>query len=119
MYHQRGLYEKMTREEARQQGATHLIRVKWVDHDKGEPGKPKIRSRLVALEFAHGAKCDDIFAPTPSLEAFKILLSKLASIFRNGPGSHRLMLIDVSRVFFYAPAQRELWVELPDEDKTE
>ena len=28
------------------------------------------------------------------------------------------MLMDVSRAFFYAPAQRELWVELPDEDKT-
>ena len=27
------------------------------------------------------------------------------------------MLMDVSRAFFYAPAQRDLWVELPEEDK--
>ena len=89
----------MTREEDKQRGTTHFIRVKFVDHDRGEPGRPKIRNRLVAMEFAHGAKSDDIFAPMPSLEAFKMLLSKLASISRSGPGSHRLMLMDVSRVF--------------------
>ena len=48
------------------------------------------------MELVHGAKSDDIFAPTPSLEAFKMLLSKLASISRHGLGSHRLMLMDVS-----------------------
>ena len=116
MYRQRGVYKKVPRAEAFRQGAARIIPVKWVDINKGTHENPKYRSRLVAKEYARGYM-DDIFAATPSLESFKLLLSRLASQSRRGPGDWRLLTLDVSRAFFYAPAGRDLWVELPEEDK--
>ena len=46
------------------------VSVKWVDTDKGDPGNPMIRSRLVARDFKGEDKDrDDLFAGTPPLEA--------------------------------------------------
>ena len=55
----------------------------------------------------------DLFAATPPLEAMKLVLSMLAT----GDKSEKLMINDVSRAFFCAPARRQVFVELPKEDK--
>ena len=55
------------------------IATKWLDQDKAPKGQaPDIRSRCVVKNIAY-SKRNDIFVGTPSLEALKLLLSKLAS----------------------------------------
>ena len=68
-------------------------------------------------EFAIGNDPDgDLFAPTPPLGATRLLFSNLASKGRNGPGNHRAMFLDSKRAFLYGDAERELYIEIPDED---
>ena len=43
------LYDKVPRAEAKARGAK-IITVRWVDHNKGDPDKYNVRSRLVARE---------------------------------------------------------------------
>ena len=65
---------------------------------------------------------DVLFAATPSLEPLRLLLGRAATV-DGGPlstvdktGSGKSILIaDVSRAFFEAPAKRDLCVELPEE----
>ena len=93
------------------------IGVRWVDTNKGSSTEPRIRSRLVCQEFAFGGDPGgDLFAPTPPLGATRLLLSALASRGRYGPGDHRAMLLDFKRAFLYGDVERELFIELPDED---
>ena len=70
-----------------------------METDKGVPGKPEVRSRMVCQEFARGHTLDDMFALTPPLVATRWLLSELASCGRDGPGDQRLMVLDVKRAF--------------------
>ena len=54
---------------------------------------------MVAKEIAKGRN-DGLFAATPSLLVFKLLLSELSSQSQEGPNDWRL-----------------LWIELPEEDR--
>ena len=107
-----GLYEKMTWDEARSRGAKKFIKTRWVETLKGLPEEQEVRSRLVAKEIARTAR-DDLFSPTPSLESLRWILSKVASRSARGPGSHRVLVLDVQRAFFYAPIHRDVFIELP------
>ena len=76
---------------------------------------------MVGKEFNDYA-VDGLFAATPPLEALRLLLSWAAtsdagrSTSVGVKGSSKNMLIaDVSRAFFEAPAKRDLCVELPEE----
>ena len=62
---------------------------------------------------------DGIFAGTPPLEALRCLIHEAATI-RNKDDQHSkvIMINDVARAFFEAPAVRQVCVELPDEDMT-
>ena len=62
---------------------------------------------------------DGIFAGTPSLEALRYIVHEAATI-RSGEDMHTkvIMVNDVSRAFFEAPAVRQVCVEIPDEDLT-
>ena len=70
-----------------------------------------------------GACLEDLFAPTPPLEALKLLMSMAVT---EGLGWDRvkeygmkLEFIDVRRAFFHADARREVYVALPEEDADE
>ena len=54
-----------------------LIKVKWVDINKGDSKDPEYRSRLVAKEIKRDKRMD-MFAATPPLEAKKLLLYAMA-----------------------------------------
>ena len=68
---------------------------------------------------------DGLFAATPPLEALRLLLSWAATVEGKGAGSFAgarrqerrkgIMIADVSRAFFEAPARRDVCVELPAE----
>ena len=60
---------------------------------------------------------DGIFAGTPPLEAVRYLIHEAATVRSGEPkGSKVLMINDVARVFFEAPATRDVCVEIPKED---
>ena len=99
------------------------IGVRWVDINKGDDINPEYRSRLVAKEFKLGS-IEELFAATPPLEAKKLLMSMATTegIGYCRHGKHKplkLDFIDVRRAFFYAPARREVYVDLPLEDHEE
>ena len=96
-----------------------LVGIRWVETDKGTPAAPKVRSRFVCREFARGQTPDDMFALTPPLVATRWLLSELASRRAHGPGDHRLMIFDFKRAFLYGECERDLYVELPEEDENQ
>jgi len=99
-----------------------FVKVRWIDINKGDLDKPLVRSRLVAKEFRflnptmHGT-----FAGTPPIESFRFLLSFLVTIiWKNGKRLDIVMIVlDVSRAHFHPYAKREMYVELPAEDKFE
>ena len=58
------------------------------------------------------------FAPTPPLEALKLLISDAATI-EKGKGKKCIMINDVVRAYFEAPVKRDICIELPQEDLEE
>ena len=87
------------------------IGVRWVDVNKGDESQPNYRSRLVAREI-NTYKRDDLFAATPPLEALKAILSMTATSNRG----EIIMVNDISRAFFHAQAERDVYVQLAPED---
>ena len=117
-----GLYDKVPRAEADSRGI-QPIKIRWVDVNKGLPGDRKhynIRSRLVGKELKAKTKgallAHELFSAMPPWEMVKSLLSLLVS---DGVSTDDLVLgvFDISRAHFMAPASRELFVELPEEDR--
>ena len=107
------VWTKITRAEARRR-MLKIIKVMWIDVNKGDAQNSNIRSRLVAKEFNNGVQ-DGLFAGTPPIEALRLLVSAAATT-EAGEEDNVIMINDVSRAFFEAPIQRSVCIELPDED---
>ena len=61
-----------------------------------------------------------LLAGTPPLEAFRYMIHEADTVRAPEPtGSQVLMINDVSRAFFEAPATRNICVEIPKEDMTD
>ena len=88
------------------------IKTGWAETDKGQPGKPNVRARWIAKEYKTHAR-PVLHAPTPPLEALKVVLSEIATGTRGGKV---VALVDVRRAYFHAPARRRVFVELPPQD---
>ena len=114
IFRQRRVYDVVPR--SRVPPGKRVIGVRWVETDKGVAGSPKIRSRLVCQEFAFGNATAEMFAPTPPLSATRYVVSDLASRSKHGPGDHRLMLLDFKRAFLYGDVERQIFIELPEDD---
>ena len=91
------------------------IGTRWVDTNKGDKANPKIRSRLVAQEL-NRFKCPELFAATPPLEFIRYIISRCASS-QWSPRPTRIMINDVKKAYFNAPATRRVFVALPPEDR--
>ena len=72
------VYEVVPRSVIRQSGKGKLIKGRWLDVNKGDSGKPDVRSRYVGKEFATGVDAS-LYAGTPPLEALEIWISQAAS----------------------------------------
>ena len=119
-FREHNVYSKVPIAEAVRMTGKQPIGSKWIDINEGDAKVPNYRSRLVAKEIKRGPS-DDMFAATPPLEAKKCLFSMAMSQFARGRGefsgrTQKLLFIDVSRAYFYAPARRPVFVKLPDED---
>ena len=98
------VYQKVSRREARAKG-WKVIQTRWIDINKGDDSRPNYRSRLVGKEFNTG-EMDGIFAGTPPLEVLRCLLHSAATIKSGAHSSQVIMVNDVARAFFEAPAVR-------------
>ena len=74
---------------------------------------PNDKSRYVAQGFKMNKGGIDLFAAAPSLQGSKLILAATALEAHKG---YKLLVADISRAFFYAPATREIYVAIPDED---
>jgi hypothetical protein len=119
----RAVYKYASISHAKSLGQT-IIGTRWIDTNKGDSTLENYRSRLVAQEFKNKAIAA-LFAATPPLESVRILLSVFTSevydvngVERPTEGPQRIgaKLVDISRAHFYAPAQREIFIQLPAED---
>ena len=79
MVSEKQVYRKISREEALRKGYP-IVKVRWIDVNKGDADQPVYRSRLVAKEFNRGDGEDGLFAGTPPLEALKLLISEAATL---------------------------------------
>ena len=111
-------YEVVTREQAFEYHDPTFIGTKWVELMKptGE-----VRCRFVGQEFADQQR-DDLFASTPALWIARLLATFVAK--HNGPETptsdtelYTMLALDVSGAFLYAKTSRNLFIELPKEDK--
>ena len=105
------LYTKVHASECWKKTGKAPIKVRWIDINKGDTKGPNYRSRLVAKEI-NTCKKNDLFAATPPLEAFKLVISMATT---NNRGEI-VMINDVSRAFSHAKVQRDVYVDLPEED---
>ena len=78
------------------------VRCQWLDEIREGANGPFVRSRLVAMEVAHGVRFDT-FAGTALLKCIKIIISRAASIKKTrGEHSRVLALDDISVAFWHA-----------------
>ena len=110
-----GVYDKVSIEECLRETGRLPIGTRWVETNKGNLTNPKIRSHLVAQEL-NLSKQPKLFEATPPIEYARYLVSCVASSqFTTEPT--RLMVQDVKKGYFYAPAIRKIYVKIPDEDR--
>ena len=106
------MYTRVSKEMCLREKGKAPIKTGSAETDKGQPGKPNVRARWVAKEYKTHAR-PELHAPTPPLEVLKVVLSEIATSTRGGKV---VALVDVRGVYFYAPARRRVFVELPPED---
>ena len=107
----RQVYDKVPWETAIQRTGRLPIRTRWVDTNKGTEEAFEYRSRWVAQKFRRGADAA-FYVATPPLEAIREIVSDVV-----GHGGDKVLLVvDVRRAYLYAPAAKEMYVELPPED---
>ena len=106
-----GVYSKVRREKW-----MRTITTRWLDTNKGDEESPNYRARLVAREIKKD-KREDLFAATPPLESLRMVVSVCASNQLGSPDTRFIiMATDVKRAYFYAPATRPIYIEIPAED---
>ena len=109
-----GVYEKVPRWKSK---GKKIIRTRWIDVNKGDEKNPDMRSRLVGKEFADSVD-PSLYASTPPVEAMRLIISQAATGEGTG-GQKILMTNDVRRAYFHASIDREVYVEVPPEDREE
>ncbi len=126
------VYDKVPRRRCEESSQRKTIKLRWVDTCKADG---TYRSRLVAKEFRRDPK-PEFFSATPPVEAFKLLISLVASAqvdtrdwgeweepdmkFKRGTNDADdkvcLLYSDISRAYFHAAAREDKYVEIPMED---
>ena len=109
------VWTKVPREQCLRDTGKPPIKVRWVDRNKKDDANPQYRSRIVAKEIKTYAN-PELFAATPPVEYVKFLLSCAASS-QWGKRRTRVMIQDVKKAYFFAPATRNIYVDIPLEDR--
>ena len=113
------VYIKVPVEECYQVAGKGPLGIRWIDINKGDDENLDYRSRLVGKEFNDG-QMDGLFAATPPFEALRFLVHEAATVRSDEEmGTKVIMINDVARAFFEAPATRNICIEIPKEDLSE
>ena len=99
------VWRKVRREECFQATGRASIKLRWVDINKGDKLHPKYRSTIVAKETQINNRFG-VLAARPPLDFIEYLISRFASRQRRSRPS-RLMIQDISKAYFFAPATRD------------
>ena len=116
------VYERVPLREA--EGHGPLLKVKWLDINKGDALRPKVRCRLVAKEIKRAKPKElqlggaDTFSSTPPVESMFSLLS-LFMTKKDAKADKLLGTWDISRAHFMGKAEREIYMTLPEEDEVQ
>ncbi|CAK9008497.1 unnamed protein product, partial [Durusdinium trenchii] len=108
----------------RREATGKLLQWKWMDVNKGDNENPFVRSRMVAKEIKKAKPAEmqlggaDTFSATPPIEAVYTLLSAFMS---KDPKKGELKLAnwDISRAHFMGRAARDIFMELPEQDRVQ
>ena len=100
-YKKMDVFVKVPNEECRRVTGKDPLKTRWIDIDKGE----RYRSRWVAKQLKL-SDLEDWFAATPPIEALRAIISDAVT----GNAEKAIMINDVSRAFFYAPAQQDIYI---------
>lgn len=119
-----GLYDKVPRQVALSRGF-NVLPVRWVDVNKGDKSNYKVRSRIVGKELKAKTReallAHELFSATPPWETVKALFSLLVTDpsdrFNPEKKEQVMGVYDISRAHFMPKAEREIYVEIPDEDR--
>ena len=106
------VYTKVPRSEAK---GHKIISTKWLDTNKGDTDRPNYRSRLVGREIKRDKRLD-LFAATPPIETLRFIVARCAQEQKR-KDPWRMAVADVRRAYFYAPATRAIFIEIPTEDR--
>ena len=106
------VWDRVTREQARQDPEGHIVGTRWVFVKNGD----NVRCRLVAQEFAGSDKREDLYAGTPALSATRYLLSDSVSRGSKRMQTRKLIVVDIKRAFLHGFCTRSIYIELPDEE---
>ena len=93
-----------------------VIKTRWINISKGDEQSPDLSSRLVGKEFAHSID-PGLYAATPQVEAMRVILSRAATT-QEGHKRKVVMTKDVRMAYPNASVTREVYVEIPAEDKS-
>ena len=112
------VYDRVPRRQALRR-KWNIIKTRWIYINKGDDKKHIYRSRLVSKEF-HDGHMDGLIVGTPPLEALRFLVHEAATVRSNEEmGCKVIMINDVARALFEAPATRDICIEIPKEDQSE
>ena len=91
-------------------GRRRIIGTRWASCNKGDELHPEIRCRLVAQEIKTPNATSNFYVATPPVETLRLILSHAAECEQ-----YQVSLVDISRAYFNAEAEREVYIELPPE----
>ena len=109
-------YRKVPRTQVKETGGK-MLSTRWVRTNKGDDVTPEYRCRLVAREIKR-SNTVEMFAATPPLSSIRSVIS-IAASNQHRADPHHLLFLDVRRAYFFAPARRNLYIEVPEEDRAE
>ena len=115
------MYDNVPPADCWQSTVRALVKVEWIDINKGDNGNHEYLRRLVAKEIKMDKRLD-LFAATRPLEAKKLLFSTASAEGvgfvdrRDKQSGVKIGFVGISRGFFQADAIRGVYVELPAED---
>jgi hypothetical protein len=114
------LYDKVHRSVAAGRGIKP-IPVRWINTNKGDAIKYNVRCRLVGKELKAKTKgallAHQLFSAMPPWEMIKALFSLLVTDDVEPAEELEIGIFDISRAHFMPKVRRELYIELPEEDR--
>jgi hypothetical protein len=117
MHMKNNIFKVVKKEEAWRKTGRAPISTKWVDTDKTHgTGTPMVRSRWVARDFKDPKEKDreDLFSATPPIELMRYMLSRLATVRKDG-AERKTMHLDVKEAHLAPLCEQDVYVELPEE----